>query len=321
MTRTIEGDPAKAGLGAPDLASSVHGDTPLFEIRTPRFKLDADVVLAAQTRLQLEECLARLRHHRTIYRDWGFAAVDPMGRSSVINFHGPPGTGKTMAAEALAGTLGIGFYHIGIAELESRYMGETAHNIQAAFQAARESMSLLFFDEADTLLGARLSNVSQGVDSEVNAMRSTLLIELERFEGIVVFASNFARNYDEAFRSRISYHIHFDLPDKVARLALWERMIVPGIPLGDARASLVERCADASRGLSGREVRTCLRLALPKALLDAGGSPADARLRWEHLRQAIAQVQDAQKRVGKPSVATATESATPADAALHLLGV
>jgi len=310
-----------AGIGALDPAPSANGDAPLFEVRAPRFKLDADVVLAAPTRLQLEECLARLRHHRTIYSDWGFAAVDPMGRSSVINFHGPPGTGKTMAAEALAGTLGIGFYHIGIAELESRYMGETAHNIQAAFQTARETMSLLFFDEADTLLGARLSNVTQGVDNEVNAMRSTLLIELERFEGIVVFASNFARNYDEAFRSRISYHIHFDLPDRVARLALWERMIVPGIPLADVRSSLVERCADASRGLSGREIRTCLRLALPKALLDAGGNPADARLCWEHLRQAIAQVQDAQRHVGKPPVAAAGEAATHADAALQLLGV
>ncbi|MHC9011980.1 ATP-binding protein [Stenotrophomonas rhizophila] len=316
------------GIPSPE-ARALHGHAPtagsdeqsLPAVRTPRFKLDSDVVLAANTRLQLDECLARIRHHRTIYSDWGFAAVDPLGRSSVINFHGPPGTGKTMAAEALAGTLGIGFHHLGIAELESRFLGETARNIQAAFQIAHDTASLLFFDEADTLLGARLSNVTQGVDNEVNAMRSTLLIELERFEGIVVFASNFARNYDEAFRSRISYHIHFDLPDLVARRALWDRMIVPGIPLAESRAGLIENCAVASRTLSGREIRTCLRLALPKALLEAGGSPVHAKLRWSHLQQAIADVQRARQQVGRSSMPSAGESGSQAQAALDLLGV
>jgi len=264
--------------------------------------------------------LARIRHHRTIYSDWGFAAVDPLGRSSVINFHGPPGTGKTMAAEALAGTLGLDFHHIGIAELESRYLGETAHNIQAAFNLARENNSLLFFDEADTLLGARLSNVTQGVDNEINAMRSTLLIELERFEGIVVFASNFARNYDEAFRSRISYHIHFDLPDKLARSALWDRMLVPGIPLATERATLLEQASEASRGLSGRDIRTCLRLALPKALLEADSQPALARLSWQNLHQAITDVQSSQQQVGRPPSHSAATQGT-VQAARDLLGV
>ncbi|CAM0118447.1 AAA family ATPase [Stenotrophomonas geniculata] len=294
----------------------VPADHALPAARQARFSLEKDVVLAAQTRVQLQECLARIRHHRTIYREWGFEAVDPLGRSSVINFHGPPGTGKTMAAEALAGTLGLGFHHIGIAELESRYMGETARNIQAAFRMAHDSASLLFFDEADTLLGARLSNVTQGVDNEVNAMRSTLLIELERFEGIVVFASNFARNYDEAFRSRISYHIHFDLPDRLARQALWDRMLVPGIPLADERTGLLGQAADASRGLSGRDIRTCLRLALPKALLDADSQPALAKLGWPHLQQAISDVQRAQQQVGRNASFPAA-----AQAARDLLGV
>lgn len=222
-----------------------------------------------------------------------------MGRSAILNFYGAPGTGKTLAAEALAGTLGIKFFHLGIAELESKFMGETAKNISAAFDAARRETALLFFDEADTLLGKRLSSVTQGVDNEVNAMRSTMLVELERFDGIVVFATNFERNYDEAFRSRISYHINFLLPDATARRQLWQRMIVAEIPLAQSRDSLVEHCVLASDELSGREIRSCLRLALPKALLASDGDLASARLAWPHLERAIAEVKHARESVGQ----------------------
>ena len=87
---------------------------------------------------------------------------------------------------------------VGIAEIESKLMGETSKNIQQVFSDAHAQSAVLFFDEADTLLGKRLSSVTQGVDNEVNAMRSTMLIELEKFNGIVIFATNFAKNYDEA---------------------------------------------------------------------------------------------------------------------------
>jgi len=131
-----------------------------------------------------------------------------------------------------------------------------------------------------------------------------------------VSASNFARNYDEAFRSRISYHIHFDLPDRLARHALWDRMLVPGIPLAGERAALLGQAADASHGLSGRDIRTCLRLALPKALLDADSQPALAKLGWPHLQQAISDVQRAQQQVGRNASLPAA-----AQAARDLLGV
>lgn len=82
-------------------------------------------------------------------------------------------------------------------------------------------------------------------------MRSTLLIELERFEGVAVFATNFAKNYDSAFVSRIRYHIAFKLPDLEGRKQLWSKMLVPGVPLAEDRETLIERCATASEGLSG----------------------------------------------------------------------
>ncbi|MEX9757060.1 ATP-binding protein [Providencia vermicola] len=267
-------------------------------IQEPRFTLDKDVILSDTTRTALDECLARLRFHQIIYQQWNFSSVDPMGKTAILNFFGPPGTGKTLCAEALAGQLHMPFIALGIAELESKFMGETAKNIQAAFAMAKKHGALLFFDEADTLLGKRLSSVTQGVDNEVNAMRSTLLIELERFEGIVVFATNFARNYDEAFRSRIGYHVEFTLPDHTARLKLWNKFLVSEIPLSQTRDSLLEDISLISEGLTGREIRTCMRLAMPKALLEAEREGNDAKLSIHHLRSSIEQVLASHQSIG-----------------------
>jgi AAA+ superfamily predicted ATPase len=145
-------------------------------------------------------------------------------------------------------------------------------------------------------------------------MRSTLLIELERFEGLVVFATNFAKNYDSAFVSRIRYHIEFSLPDLDARTRLWQRMLVPGIPLSEERAALITRCAAASDGLSGREIRTVLRTAFPRALI---ANPDRPVVRWEHLATAIADVIAANRNVGRQQV---KQSSASADTGRRLLG-
>ena len=273
-----------------------------FHIKTPRFTLEKGVILSERTRMQLDECLARLRFHEEIYDGWGFAEVDPMGRTAILNFYGPPGTGKTLSAEALAGTLEMSFLSIGTADLESKFMGETAKNIQAVFKEAAQKKALLFFDEADTLLGRRLSSVTQGVDNEVNAMRSTLLIEIERYTGIVVFATNFADNYDEAFRSRIGYHIEFTLPDETARRQLWDHFLVRKIPLGgNGRDDILDDVARYSEGLSGREIRTCLRLALPKAMIQGSKTNSSPLLELKHLQEAITQVQQSRDNVATSS--------------------
>lgn len=267
-----------------------------YELRVARITLETEVVLAPETRRMFDEAIGAMRHHKTIYTDWGFGAVDTMGRNMILNLYGPPGTGKTLAAEALAGTLKRQYIHIGISELESKYVGDTAKNITSAFKAATAENALLFFDEADTLLGARLSSVTQGIDNEINAMRSTLLIELERFNGIVVFATNFAKNYDSAFVSRIRYHIEFKLPDLEGRKQLWNRLLVTGVPLEEERALIIERAAAASEGLSGREIRTVLRTAFPRALVE---NPQEPKVLWVHLESAIADVRTANRNVGK----------------------
>lgn len=273
-----------------------------FTVKKPIYQLDLDLILPESTTNQIQECLAKLKYHKKIYQDWNFKSVDPLGMGSILNFYGPPGTGKTMAAEAFAGTLGIDFIHLGMADVESKFMGETAKNIRAAFEYATETGAVIFFDEADTLLGKRLSSVTQGVDNEVNAMRSTLLIELERFEGVVIFATNFAKNYDTAFLSRISHHIKFDLPDMNSRKGIWNRMLVPEIPIDQDRVLFIEKCAEASDGLSGREIRNALRLALPKALMREVNK--NAILKIEDVISAIMQINNSYDEMANSTVSS-----------------
>ena len=290
----------------------------VFQIVQPIVTLDNDVILSTLTRVQLDEGLAKLKFHKTIYEDWNFGSVDKQGRSVILNFYGAPGTGKTLTAEAFAGSLSQPIIKLGIAELESKFMGETSKNIQAVFKAATEASAVLFFDEADTLLGKRLSSVTQGIDNEVNAMRSTLLIELERFSGIAIFATNFAKNYDEAFRSRISHHIHFDLPDLEARKKFWAKMLVDQIPLLESKDEFIQTASDLSDGFSGREIRTCMRLVLPKALLEAEQKNEDPKVKLEQLQEVIARIKQAKVEVANSETKL---SAKEISTAKSLLGV
>lgn len=294
----------------------------VYMAKTPQYQLDTDVILSALTKNELEESLAKIKFHKIIYDDWGFGEVDKLGRSSILNFYGHPGTGKTLTAEAFAGRLGLPIIKVGIAEIESKLMGETSKNIQQVFADAYAQNAVLFFDEADTLLGKRLSSVTQGVDNEVNAMRSTMLIELEKFDGIVIFATNFAKNYDEAFRSRIGYHVEFTLPDLDARKRLWDKMITNKIPLAIDKTTLVEQCADHSDGFSGREIRTCMRLALPKVLIEAENLGQEPKLSFHHLQSAMDNVKKSQKEVGSnvDSAVNRQRVAAQAKTAMGLMG-
>jgi SpoVK/Ycf46/Vps4 family AAA+-type ATPase len=258
----------------------------IFSVSAPRFDLEEHVVLTQATAKAIEECIALFRHHETIYSDWGFADVDPLGRSATVNFYGPPGTGKTMAAEALAGSLGMTFLALNIVDLESSLKGEMSKNIQAAFELAYEEDALLFFDEADALLGRRIA-VSQGIDNDINATRNTFMTELNKHEGLVVFATNFPRDYDEAILSRITHQIYFELPDIPARRRLWSKFLVEGIPLAVDREELIDEAVEVSAGLAGRDILQAVRRALPAALREAEIEEAEAMLATHHVLEAV----------------------------------
>jgi hypothetical protein len=182
----------------------------------------ADVILPASTRRQLEHALVQIKKHDLIFETWGLGERHATGVGLAFNFAGPPGTGKTICAEAIAYDIGKRLLVVRYAEMESLWAGESSKNISAVFRAAREADAVLFFDEADAIASRRFQSVTQGYQRESNAVVNVLLKELEDFDGVVIFATNLASNFDPAFERRIRTHILFDMPDAEARAKIWK---------------------------------------------------------------------------------------------------
>ena len=202
------------------------GSRRVVETVTPERTL-ADVVLPPQTRRTLEQALAEVRNHKLIFSGWGLGERHTSGRGLAFNFAGPPGTGKTICAEAIAHELGMKLLVVDYAEAESMWIGETPKNIVAAFRAAVEKHAVLFFDEADAIATRRSAGAPLRSDREANLTVNILLRELEAFNGIVIFATNLAANFDRAFERRIRAHVLFEMPGVEERARIWQLQIHP----------------------------------------------------------------------------------------------
>ena len=299
-------------LGAePSAPPAESSEAPRFDVRQPRFRL-TDVVLSASTRLEVDEALARVRHHALIYDTWGFRAVDPVADGVTINLMGPPGVGKSRTAEAMAGELGKGFLQLTAGDIESRFMGQTPRNLKAAFQVAADVGAVLFFDEADSLFGKRASDVTQGVDHEVNVTKSALLVEVERFPGVMIIATNFPQNFDRAFLRRLTHNVRVRLPDQEARRRLWDLHVPAGVPLDGHREGFLEEISVLSEGLSGGDILTAMRLVLPAVALTRG---AEGPMTVADVKLAVERIRSARRDVGRES-----NTGSPAAAMRALLG-
>ena len=202
------------------------GSRRVVETVTPERTL-ADVVLPAQTRRTLEQALAEVRNHTLIFSRWGLGERHASGRGLAFNFAGPPGTGKTICAEAIAHALGMKLLVVDYAEAESMWVGETPKNIVAAFRAAVEKNAVLLFDEADAIATRRSAGAASPHDRESNLTVNVLLRELEAFNGIVIFATNLAANFDPAFERRIRTHVLFEMPGVEERARIWQLQVHP----------------------------------------------------------------------------------------------
>lgn len=231
----------------------------------PRYNF-SQIILEDSIRKEIFDAVKVIECKELIYNDWGFSEVDPVPRS-ILNFYGEPGTGKTMCAHAIANHLGKNILALNYSEIESKYVGEAPKNLQKAFDIAKESDSVLFFDEADSFLGKRIENVTQGADQALNSLRSQMLILLEEFSGVVLFATNLVTNFDPAFESRILKHIRFELPNLEARAAIIKKMIPSRLPV--SKPFTDEDFLEGSKlieGFSGREIKgAILDLLLSKA--------------------------------------------------------
>jgi len=193
----------------------------LVEPVTPRRTFE-DVVLPTTTMRSLNHALALVRKHDLIFHQWGLAERHSTGLGLAFHFAGPPGTGKTICAEALAYALDRKLLVVRYAEMESRWVGQTARHVTTVFRAAAQQDAVLFFDEADAIAGRRFSSVSAGYEREANSIVDVLLHELEAFPGVVIFATNLAANIDPAFERRIRTHILFEMPNVEERELIWQ---------------------------------------------------------------------------------------------------
>lgn len=205
---------------------------------------------------------------KKVFEEWGLKAIQPHPVSA-LSFFGPSGTGKTMAAEAIADKLGKKILKVSYADIESKYHGEGPKQVKAIFLAAEQNDAVLFIDEADSLLSKRLTNVTDGSGQAINSMRSQLLICLEQFKGIVIFATNLVVNYDQAFRTRLK-SVEFLLPDKECREKIWKVHILPvnnngvNLPLADDIdiSALAEKYEFCGREIRKAVISACVDVAM-----------------------------------------------------------
>jgi SpoVK/Ycf46/Vps4 family AAA+-type ATPase len=257
-----------------------------------------DVILPPATRRALDTALAQVTQHDLIFNRWGLGERHPTGLALAFNFAGPPGTGKTICAEAIAHSLGRPLLLVRYAELESLWMGETPKNVAAIFRAARNERAVLLFDEADAIAMRRSTSVDSGIQRESNTIVSVLLQELESYNGVVIFATNLAANFDPAFERRIRTHVLFEMPGEAERAQIWRVQLHPSrTPLaGDVDFQDLARRYEVSGG--------DIRNAVLKAALAAAAEPVPDTSKRIHQHHFEAGIEDviAAKRVMRQSL-------------------
>ncbi|NEQ40138.1 MAG: ATP-binding protein [Okeania sp. SIO3I5] len=222
-----------------------------YEAQEPLFTFE-QLVIPEKVTEDLLLAVDLIELEAKVFDKWGLRKIEPFPRTA-LNFHGKPGTGKTLAAHAIASKINRPILVASYAQIESMYHGEGPKNVEAIFLAAEQQNALLFIDEADSLLSKRLTNVTQGSEQAINSMRSQLLICLERFRGVVMFSTNLVENYDKAFETRVR-NINFPMPDETCRLEIWKRHLVEELPTPDVSLEKLAQVED----VCGRDIKNAV---------------------------------------------------------------
>jgi len=197
----------------------------------PKYGLD-DIVLPIDPQTQLKEICNQTKYRHTVHQEWGFDRKLSLGKGLNVMFYGPPGTGKTMAAEAIAHELQLDIYKIDLSQIVSKYIGDTEKNLNRIFTAATNANAILFFDEADALIGKR-SEVKDAHDRYANIEIAYLLQKMEEYEGVTILTTNLRQNLDEAFIRRIRFIVEFPFPEEEYRLQIWRGVWPKETPLAE----------------------------------------------------------------------------------------
>lgn len=226
----------------------------------PKYSFD-EIILPQAVKDKILDVADYAENSKIVFEEWGLQKVYKQSKRIGINLYGAPGTGKTMAAHAIAKHLGRKILAVNYADIESKYVGETPKNIRKAFEAAAATNSILFFDEADAILSKRVTNMSSATDVSVNQTRSVMLMVMNEYQDFIIFATNFIENFDPAFMRRISTHIEFKLPDLECRKKLWQHYILPTMPNNID----IDEISEKYDGLSGSDISNAVLMAAFKA--------------------------------------------------------
>jgi SpoVK/Ycf46/Vps4 family AAA+-type ATPase len=229
--------------------AQLRGDLSYYAERTRGTALSLDVlVLPPDEKSQIEEIIAAGRNRSRVLYGWGFNERLPTGKGLVCMFVGDPGTGKTLAAEVVAAELGMHLFRVNPAKVVSKYVGETEKNLNEILAQAKSTHAILFFDEADALFSTRVTKVESANDRFVNMETNFLLQQLERFEGIVILATNLETTIDQAFKRRIAYWVNIPFPKPPDRERIWRTLIPSRAPVADIDYARLGRTFELSGG-------------------------------------------------------------------------
>jgi hypothetical protein len=252
----------------------------------PRYNW-SDLVLPAMQFEQLQEICIHLKHRRTVFETWGFDRKLSLGKGVNALFAGPPGTGKTMAAEVIAKSLQLDLYRIDLSQVVSKYIGETEKNLSQIFTAAASTNAILLFDEADALFGKR-TEIKDSHDRYANIEVGYLLQQMEAYEGLAILTTNLKSNLDEAFTRRLRFIVDFPLPSIQERSRIWQNIWPHSLPLdSEINWSILAKQFD----VTGGNIRN---IALAAAFLAANEG---TNVKISHIEQAICREY---QKMGKP---------------------
>jgi ATP-dependent 26S proteasome regulatory subunit len=271
--------------------TSIEKRVQQYQVRKPLYTFEQSVV-PEETIEDLLAAVETIQFEPVVFQQWGLRKIEPYP-SCALNLHGPSGTGKTLAAHAIAEKPGRDMLIASYVEVESKYVGDGPKNVQALFLAVERNNAVLFIDKADSLLSRRLLNVTQRAEQAINSMRNQLLLCRGQFSGIVIFATNLVKNYDKAFETLVR-HVAFALPDVQARARIWERLLVTELPVHDIA---VQTLAETISDVSGRDIKN--------AILDAAVRAARQQrfyLTMENFLQAAQRIKAARIAEGRPVV-------------------
>ena len=253
----------------------------------PTTRTFAELKLPRTQYQQLRQISRMIAAREDVMGQWGFAEKFSYGNGMSVLFYGAPGTGKTMAAQVLANELGMPLYRVDLSQLISKYIGETQKNIGRIFDEADKCDCILLFDEADAIFTKR-SEVSDAQDRYSNAETAYLLQRIEQYTGVSILATNLLQNFDDAFRRRISYMVHFPMPDEKLRKELWDSIFPAATPVSAEVDTLM--LAQAFE-LSGASIKNA---ALHSALM---ARAENSEVRMKHILRGISNEYEKQGKV------------------------